>query len=110
MTFRILYEENGQIYLRGRATPVLLISNNLIDGLKEARERWPDDEIEVFVNDEFGELLTWEEYKEFCKNVTDYDGYGDALDENYKEIGITKPSTIEEDSKLNPSFVLWYNR
>lgn len=58
-----------------------------------------------------GALMTAETYKACVKegSFIDYDGYGDMLDADGKDLGRTRPSAIKR-FKAECVYVLWYNR
>jgi hypothetical protein len=82
---------------------------------------WIDHKIESFS----GHLMTLEEWKQDCDDggFTDYDGYGNAVDHEYKIIEISDSSDYEGNhiwpsdytkrggNKIptNTKYILWYN-
>jgi hypothetical protein len=118
------YETKTYKYLRISNSPAHSTIEDAENWIKEydTDHPWIDHKIDGYK----GHLMPLQEWKECCDEggFIDYDGYGNAVDENYSIIQITDTNDYEGDHvwpsdytklggkkiPIDTKYILWYNR
>jgi len=126
-------KDNGWVTKRRtKSYKYLRVANSPAHSTIEEAEQWIEENdkdrpwIDHKIDGHTGHLMTLEEWKECCDDggFIDYDGFGDAVDKNYKIIDMGKvddffdemisPSDYAdrggEKIPLDTKYILWYNR
>ena len=118
------YETKTYKYLRISNSPAHSTIEDAENWIKErdTDHPWIDHKIDGYT----GHLMPLQEWKECCDEggFIDYDGYGNAVDENYSVIQITDTNDYEGNHiwpsdytklggkkiPIDTKYILWYNR